>query len=320
VSLRNADLQALALTASDSMTFGDVLELKFGSELQTVQFMGRVSALRPFATADLHLSPDTIVEYRYATSQPDSRMDRGFESAPADFSESGPHVTLAGSRASIERAHHHEVSLSRRAGKSTVQLAVYSDRVVDPALTGVGEVSTEGGNVLPDPYSGTFSYQGRDLDTHGIRILAQRKLTPNMTASVDYEFGGVLDLDKEDAILRDARDWMEVRNRHSVSAKMSGTVTRSKTQWIASYRWTGGQALTPVDMFNASPGQSEPFLNFFLRQPIPGAGFLAGHMDALIDVRNLLAQGYVPVLGQDGRTVYLVQSARAVRGGLAFTF
>jgi hypothetical protein len=26
------------------------------------------------------------------------------------------------------------------------------------------------------------------------------------------------------------------------------------------------------------------------------------------------------VLGQDGRTVYLVQSARAVRGGVAFTF
>jgi hypothetical protein len=320
VSLRNADLQALALTASDSMTLGDILELKFGSELQTVQFMGRVTALRPFATADLHLSPDTIVEYRYATSQPDSRIDRGFESAPADFSESGPHVTLASSRASIERAHHHEVSLSRRAGKNTVQLAVYSDRVADPALTGVGEVSAEGGNVLPDLYSGTFTYQGRDLDTRGVRILAQRKLTPNMTATVDYEYGGVLDLDNEEASLQDARDWMAVRNRHSVTGKMSGTLSRYKTQWIASYRWTDGQALTPVDMFNASPGQSEPFLNFFLRQPIPGAGFLAGHMDALIDVRNLLAQGYVPVLGQDGRTVYLVQSARAVRGGLAFTF
>jgi hypothetical protein len=43
-------------------------------------------------------------------------------------------------------------------------------------------------------------------------------------------------------------------------------------------------------------------------------------MDALIDLRNLLAQGYVPVMGQDGRTVYLVQSARAIRGGVAFTF
>ena len=43
-------------------------------------------------------------------------------------------------------------------------------------------------------------------------------------------------------------------------------------------------------------------------------------MDAVVDVRNLLAQGYVPVLGQDGRTVYLVQSARSIRGGVAFSF
>jgi hypothetical protein len=201
-----------------------------------------------------------------------------------------------------------------------LQLAVYSDRVADPSLTGVGEVSMENGNVLPDLYSGTFSYQGRDLDTHGVRILAQRKLGSKITASVDYEYGGVLDLENEQASLQDARDWMAIRNRQSLSGKISGKSSHYKTQWIASYRWTDGQALTPVDMFNASPGQSEPFLNFFLRQPIPGTGFLAGHMDALIDVRNLLAQGYVPVLGQDGRTVYLVQSARAVRGGLAFTF
>jgi len=43
-------------------------------------------------------------------------------------------------------------------------------------------------------------------------------------------------------------------------------------------------------------------------------------MDAVLDLRNLLAQGYVPVVGQDGQTVYLIQSARSVRGGLAFTF
>src|ERR1700730_9512277 len=80
------------------------------------------------------------------------------------------------------------------------------------------------------------------------------------------------------------------------------------------------RALTPVYMFNGSAGQSDPFLNIFFRQPIPGTGFLPCHIDAVVDVRNLLAQGYVPLLGQDGRTVYLVQSARSVRGGVAFTF
>ena len=42
------------------------------------------------------------------------------------------------------------------------------------------------------------------------------------------------------------------------------------------------------------------------------------HMEAMLDLRNLQAQGYVPVMGQDGRTVYLVQSARSGRGGVRF--
>ncbi len=46
----------------------------------------------------------------------------------------------------------------------------------------------------------------------------------------------------------------------------------------------------------------------------------AGHMEFILDVRNLLAQGYVPVMGQDRHTLYLVQSARSARGGVAFSF
>jgi hypothetical protein len=75
-----------------------------------------------------------------------------------------------------------------------------------------------------------------------------------------------------------------------------------------------------VDMFNASPGQADPYLTLFIRQPIPTMGFLPAHMEGIIDVRNLLAQGYVPVVGTDGQTVYLVQAARSVRGGVAITF
>ncbi len=313
-------LQALALTASDEFTLGDVLELRFGSELQTIQFLGRVTAFRPFGSADLHLSPNTVLEYRYATSEPDSRVEKGFDSAPADLSESGPRVSLAGFSPSLERAHHHELSLSRRIGDTNLQVAMYHDRVADPALTGVGDASADGGEVLPDLYSETFTYRGKELDARGMRVVLQRKLTADLTATLDYGYGGVLDLTRTDVALQDARRETFVRNRHTAAAKFSGTLPGAKTRWIASYRWISGQALTPVDMFNASAGQSEPYLNIFLRQPIPGTGFLPCHMDAVVDVRNLLAQGYVPVMGQDGRTVYLVQSARAVRGGVAFTF
>ena len=316
-TLRNAALQALALSAADDFSVADVLEFKFGSELQTIQFLGHVSAFRPYGSADLHLSPDTVVEYDYATSRPDLRTEKGFDSAPADFSESDPRVSLLAFAPKIESAHHHEVSISHREGKTNLQVAVFSDRVADPALTGTGQTTAAGGFLLPDITSGTFSYAGKTLDTNGLRVVLQRKFSADLTATLDYAFGGVLDLSRPDVPLQNAQQWMTTQRRHALAVKLGGTTPCTHTRWIASYRWVNGSAITPVDMFNSSPGQSDPFLNVFLRQPIPAMG---GHMEAIIDIRNLLAQGYVPVLGQDGQTVYLVQSARSVRGGIAFTF
>jgi len=321
-NLHNAALQAVALSASDDFSVGDVLEFKFGSELQTIQFMGRVTAFRPHGSADLHLSPDTVVEYSYATSRPNLRgeAEKGFDSSPADFSESDPRVSLLNYATKVERAHHQEVSVSHRMGKNSLQVAAFSDRVADPSLTGIGEVSSVGGFLLPDLSSGTFSYAGNNLDTHGMRVVLEHKFSSDLAATVDYAFGGVLDLAKPDVTLQQAQQYIGTQHRHSVAAKFSGTAPRTHTRWIASYRWINGPAITPVDMYNSSPGQSDPFLNVFVRQPIPNMGFLNGHMEAIIDLRNLLAQGYVPVIGQDGQTVYLVQSARSVRGGVAFTF
>ena len=186
-------------------------------------------------------------------------------------------------------------------------------------LTGIGEMTGEPGDVLPNVYSGTFSYQGNDFSTHGMRVVLQRKLLSDLTATLDYAYGGVLDLSRPDVELQDARDWIRTERRQAVAAKFSGLLPKSKTHWTASYRYAAGHALTPVDLFNTSAGQSDPYLNLFIRQPIP-ASFLAGHMEILMDLRNLLAQGYVPVMARDGHTLYLVQSARSVRGGVAFNF
>jgi len=319
-NLHNAALQAVAFSAGDDFSVGDVLEFKVGSELQSVQFLGRVTAFRPYGSADVHLSPNTVIEYGYATSRPDERGEKGFDSSPADLSEADPRVSLQGFSPKLERAHHQEVSLSRRMGKNSVQLAAFADRVGDTVLTGTGEVSAAGGFVLPDMYSGTFSYAGNNLDTKGLRVVLEHKFSSDLAATLDYAYGGALELSQPGVALENAQQFVGKQQRQAVAAKLKGIAPRTHTRWIASYRWVNGSALTPVDMFNASPGQSDAFLNLFLRQPIPSMGFLPGHMEAIIDVRNLLAQGYVPVVGLDGQTVYLVQAARSVRGGVAFTF
>ena len=319
-NLHNASLQALALSGADDITLGDVLELKFGSELQAIQFLGHVTAFRPYGSAQFALSPNTILEYGYATSRPDMLAEKGFDSAAPDMNETNPRVSLAGYAPMVESAHHQELSVSRRMGKNAVQLAVFSDRISNAALTGVGEVTSMGGFLLPEVSSGTFSYTGGNLHSGGMRMVLERKFAGDLKATLDYAFGGVLDLAGSNVQLGNGPLSVTEQRRHAVAAKFSGTVPRAHTRWITSYRWVSGSALTAVDMFNATPGQSDPFLNVFIRQPIPTMGFLPSHMEAVIDLRNLLAQGYIPVLGQDGQTVYLVQSARSVRGGVSFTF
>ena len=328
-TMPGATLQALSMTSSDRVVMGDKLEIKVGSELQAIQFMGRVNAFRPFASADLHITPDTILEYQYTSSVPNLGLEDRLEvdrlgndhldSASSDLSETAPRMSITGFMPAVERAHHQEVSFSQRVGKNSMQVAFYSDRIADPVLTGVGEVTAESGEVLPDVYSGTFSFQGNNFSTNGMRVVLQRKLYSDLTATLDYAYGGVLDLSRPDIELQDARNWIHTERRQALAAKFSGTVPKTKTRWIASYRYMGGRTLTPVDEFNTSPGEAGPYLNLCIRQPIPG-NFLAGHMEILMDLRNLLAQGYVPVVGEDGRTLYLVQSARSARGGVAFNF
>ena len=314
-------LGAVAMSYANGFSIAGFADVQVGGEGQAIQFLGReVNAFRPSAIADFHLGPNTILEYRYATSEPTTRASKGFDSAPADLSETGPRMTVMNGTPVIENAHHHELSLSERLGNNKFQIAYYNDRIADSALLGVGDITSAGADILPDVYSGTFSYNGGELRAQGVRFVYRRRVSDSLNATVDYGYGGVLSLEQPNVNWNAVSASVYHTWRHSAALKLDGTLPGCKAKWIASYRWTSGETLLPVDLFNASAGQADPFLNIFFRQPLPHFHGMPGQMEALIDVRNLLAQGYVPVIGPDGNTVYLVQSARSVRGGLAFTF
>ena len=316
----NSPYSAVEMNSSDSMSVAGIVDLQYGADLQSLEFARRVTAVRPYGAVQVHLSPNLVVEYRYATSEPDTRAAKGFDSAPADLSESGPRMALLNGSPEVERARHQEVSVSRRMGKTSVQLAGYIDRVGNLVLTGAGDPTSYSDDVLPDVYSGTFSYAyNGNLNTTGARLVVERKISDDLTATLDYSTGEAITAD-EPGTWQNLAQKLAINREHSMAAKIAGYLPVTGTRWIASYKWTSGNSVSVVDAFNASPGQADPYLSLFIRQPLPCTSFIPGKMDALIDLRNLLAQGYIPVVGQDGRPVYIVQSARSLRGGLAFSF
>jgi hypothetical protein len=61
-------------------------------------------------------------------------------------------------------------------------------------------------------------------------------------------------------------------------------------------------------------------MNLNVRQVIRTGRDGVGGFEALLDVQNLLAQGYRPCILNDGSVLILAQQQRGIRGGLAFTF
>jgi Carboxypeptidase regulatory-like domain len=319
-AVENSPYSAVEMNTSDRMSVAGIIDLQYGADIQSLEFARRVTAMRPYGAVQAHLSPDLVVEYRYATSEPDTRTAKGFDSAPADLSESGPRMALLNGSPEVERARHQELSVSRRMGKTSLQLAAYVDRVNDLVLTGAGDPTSYSEDVLPDVFSGTFSYAYKGtLNTTGARVVLERRISDDLTATLDYSTGGAVVADTP-GTWQNLAQRLSASREHSVAAKVAGYLPVAGTRWICSYKWTSGNAVSIVDAFNASPGQADPYLSIFIRQPLPATSFIPGKMDALLDVRNLLAQGYVPAMGQDGRPVYIVQSARSLRGGLAFSF
>jgi len=102
------------------------------------------------------------------------------------------------------------------------------------------------------------------------------------------------------------------------SAAVRGKLAHAGTEWRASYSWQNAHTVTPVDAFSDSA--RNPYLSVFFRQPIHVGRVMPNGVEALVDVRNLLAEGYRPFLSRDGSTLYFAQAARCVEGGLSFSF
>ena len=116
------------------------------------------------------------------------------------------------------------------------------------------------------------------------------------------------------AVLASARP----RRAPMYSISLSGTLDGTGTRWHASYRWQPEDTVTRVAPFAGDA--AEPFFNLHLRQPVNCRREGGRSVDVMVDVHNLLAQGFRPFVLTDGSVLMFAQDQRSVSGGFAFTF
>jgi hypothetical protein len=102
-----------------------------------------------------------------------------------------------------------------------------------------------------------------------------------------------------------------------VTVSATTTIAATGTRISTGYGFTDFRALTPGYESLTVAGTQETGWNILIRQPLPG--FFGFRMEATADLRNLLAQGYLPLTVGDNHAI-LTNSPRGVRSGLSFIF
>ncbi len=317
-------LDEAAVRSWETIHLGDEFEAEVGSNQVLARFSSStpdtVAAILPFATAGWR-DGNSEIRYRMTTflpSGPNSEDTEAHSWLPAISARDG---SLA-----IEHGLHQELGWLRQTNLSGVSVLVFADRIDNPvleAMSSFGAGDSNSAAVLLDPISGLLRAAGPQFSTAGVAAAFEHRLPGGNHLRLSYANGDALVMSGSPSSLQSASLAQVLasaypRRAQTYALSLSGTLEGTGIRWRASYRWQPEDTVTQVAPFTADA--AEPYLNLNLRQPIRLSRDSSGRFYALVDVRNLLAQGYRPFLLSDGSLLIFAQDQRGVSAGLAFNF
>ncbi len=317
-------LDEAAVRSWETIHLGDEFEAEVGSNQVLARFSSSapdtVASILPFALAGWR-DGNSAIRYRMTTFLPG-----GANSEDTEAHSWLPAISARDGSLSIEHGLHQELGWLRQTNLSGVSVLVFADRIDNPALEAMGHFGagdTTSSAVLLDPISGLLRAAGPQFSTAGVAAAFEHRLPGGNQLRLSYANGDALVMSGSASSLQSASlaqvlSSASPRRAQMYALSLSGTLEGTGIRWRASYRWQPEDTVTQVAPF--AENAAEPYLNLNLRQPIRLSRDSSGRFYALVDVRNLLAQGYRPFLLSDGSLLIFAQDQRGVSAGLAFNF
>jgi len=307
-------LDEATIRSAETMNLGDEFAIEAGTQQVMARFSqnspNTVVAALPFATVAWN-GPNSTVSYRMASALPGAGEN---ESRAGHFL---PRLAMRGGQLTLEHGLHQEIAWERRTDASGVSFTLYSDHVQNPVIEASGAASASD-DVLRDSRSGLMRGAGQNFSGAGMVATLDHRMAGGNRVQVAYANGNALVMPAAvhttglNQIIAAARP----RRAQMYAISVSGTLEGTGTRWRASYRWQPSDTVTAIAPY--SIGAIEPYLNLHLRQPI--ATHSNGvNVEALLNVGNLLAEGYRPYITNSGMVVF-AQDQRSIGAGVAFTF
>ena len=315
-SAEGSGLTTLRMRSASTLQVGDLLRLEAGTELAAARLGSGpvVAGNHPFASIAFPLGGGHL-EYRIASAP----TMTGTDALEREASEDAPAVMEVNGKLAMEQGLHQEIAFNRQAGSWTGELSVFDDALAHPLVEGAVQGAAPGDaaaidskDVLYDPETGMIAVSGQRYRHGGVMALLRDQLSPDTWLSFRYAMG------EATVVPFEAGHTFGGRATPMVSAAAGTRVAETGTVVRGSYRWQPVNTVTQVAPF--ASGIPDAYLGLSLRQPLHLERVGAGKVEAILDIRNLLAEGYRPFLSQDGTTVYFAQAQRCIAGGISFSF
>lgn len=322
-------LRTTGVSFADKTQLNDSLQMEYGFEFDNVSFLNRLHYFSPYARLSYKV-PHGDVDFTWTSGNARPELGMSTADANADLQRDLtslsmlPGVTLRNGRSEVQRGDDYELGLSQRFGSREFRVSAYQETVSNTALTVASpEQGLFSGDLLPNLFSNSASFDMGRFEAFGYTAALTQDLGDNYKVTLMYGSVGVVspltsEIPGETA--DDLRKILESGHRPAVTVRFSGTVKHTGTRLAASYQWTDYQSAMPGPLFSTQPTRPEPGLNVMLRQPVPAIPRMPWRMEATAELRNLLAQGYLPLTTPAGDKVLLVNNPRSIRGALAFVF
>jgi hypothetical protein len=312
-------LDEAAVRSSETINMGDEFHAEAGAEQVLVRFSqdspNTLASVLPFVTVGWRKGNSTI-SYRLATAVPGTQG--------LDESQAGawlPALSMSNGRLALEHGLHQEIGWERRTDDSSVSVLLYSENISNPVIEAMsrhGAAMVTG--ALFDRTSDLMRTAAARYSSTGVVATVARRLPHGNDVRLSYANGDALALagSEHPTVLSQIVAQARPRRTQMCSLSLSGTLDGTGTRWRASYRWQPEDTVTQIAPYAVEA--EEPYLNLHLRQPVFAGHGSARGVDAMIDLRNLLAQGERPFLLTDGTLLVFAQDQRGIAAGLAFTF
>jgi hypothetical protein len=317
-------IRSISAGVDDQYKIDDNVTLQYGFTMDSVAFVNHLNYYSPYARLTYQMDENTKLEFAYSSGngRPDSDMAAD-GSLQRDIAALGvfPRMSLIDGQSKIQRGQEYEIIYSHKSGSRTYSASVYRQDITNAAITMSAPAGFFAGNVLPDVFSGSSVFDAGTFQNNGCAVSATQNLGSNASVTMVYSDTGALTANPHDVVSNspdELRSMIRAGRRQVAASRFAATVPHSGTHIVGSYQWIGvSRAAMEGNLYAADSMMPLPGMNILIRQPIPGFG---RHVEANADIRNMLAQGYLPMSAIGGQRILLVQNPRSIRGGLSFTF